>query len=159
MLHPATGVFDVVVVQPSAAGAFPEVAGVLTGRPIYTVYLNVGAPKEWLLQYCLPGQSEASQQVNSSVIQLGTPSPVKPPYPQLTLRIPVVLPEGTPHLFVHGFLDTNGEFKNLELVRDPKTGIGTYILSLLRRWQFRPATRDGRPVLVEILLAIPPDKT
>ena len=51
VLHPNNGVFDVVVVQSSGAEAFPEASAALSGRPIYTVYLQVGAPKEWIMQY------------------------------------------------------------------------------------------------------------
>ena len=50
----------------------------LSGRPVYTVYVPVGTGKGWVLQYCLP-KSEESRAETSKVVQMGTVTPVSAP--------------------------------------------------------------------------------
>ena len=159
MVHPVNNTFDVVVVQSSAAEAFPEGAGILTGKPVYTVYLQVGAPKEWLLEYTIPEVASDSPPGAGYVVRIENPAPLKAPYPLLTVVPPFTLEPRSSYLLVHGFLDIGGRFKQLTLLRqqDPRTG--ELVLPFLEKWEFRPATKDGRPILVEILLAIPPNQT
>ena len=38
----------------------------------------------------------------------------------------------------------------------PNAKIRELVLNELLKWQFRPAVRDGAPITVEVLLAIPP---
>src|SRR5207244_2170300 len=52
--HPTNGSFDVVIKQSATRDDLPDVGGLLTGTPVYTVYLHVGDHKEWLLEYCVP---------------------------------------------------------------------------------------------------------
>ena len=57
--HPADGNYDVVLMNSAGLDDLPEVAGLLTGNPVYTVYLRVGDRREWLLEYlaCRPMQA------------------------------------------------------------------------------------------------------
>jgi hypothetical protein len=41
-------------------------------------------------------------------------------------------------------------------MRAPNAKIRELVLNELLKWQFRPAVRDGVPITVEVLLAIPP---
>jgi hypothetical protein len=154
--HPSNAVFDVVVVQSSADGSLPESAGVLTGQPVYTVYLQVGAPRAWLLQYCIPKDIVPGPKVVGSTVYIGRPTPVKAPFPLVTVLPPVTLQPRARYIMVHGFVDKSGQFKDLTLLRAPSDQSSELLLPQLARWHFRPATRDGVPILVEILLAIPP---
>src|SRR5207248_11550049 len=52
--HPSNGNFDVVIMQSGPRADLPDLGGMLTGNPVYTVYLRVGDQKEWLLEYCVP---------------------------------------------------------------------------------------------------------
>jgi hypothetical protein len=153
-IHPTNGVFDIVVVQNSSSEAFPESTGVLSGRPIYTVFLQVGAPKDWILQYCIPKSTDLPMQ-NGPVVRLGNPAPVKAPYPLVTMRPPLVVRQGGSYLLIHGYVDEAGRFKDLNVVRGAAEPATKIVLTCLAHWEFRPATRDGVPVRVEILLAIP----
>ena len=158
VLHPSNGVFDVVVVQSSGAEAFPEATAALSGRPIYTVYLQVGAPKEWILQYCVPNKAAPIQTGN--FVSLGNPAPVGAPYPMVTIRPPEDWQHGSEYLLVHGFLDEAGRLRNMTVLSNhqptsPTTGA---ILEYLAYWEFRPALVDGQPVKVEVILAVPPDQ-
>jgi hypothetical protein len=153
MTHPVDGVFDVVV-QGGIEG-FPESAGALSGRPIYSVYLRVGGPKDWILQYCIPAGATPAPRPSGGVVRLdAAPPPVSAPYPHVTMR-PLVRRRPGTYMTVQGFINTEGRFENLRVlgVNDPQQS--AYVLSILERWEFRPAAQQGKPVRVEILLAIP----
>lgn len=157
ILHPAGGVFDVVVVQTSTPDAFSEGAEALSGRPIYTVYLEVGAPKEWILQYCVPNMTGPVQ--TGSLVSLGNSDPMSAPYPTVTVRPPEDWKHGEGYLLVHGFLDESGRLRDMKiLVSEDEQGPTTAaLLEYLPYWEFRPAVVDGHPVKVEVILAVPPD--
>jgi hypothetical protein len=154
--HPIHTAYDVVVVQSGADQAFEESAGALTGQPIYTVYLQVGAPRAWILQYCMPREVAQVPQVAGGAVNIGSPAPVKAPFPLVTVLPPATMLPRTSYIFVHGFVDASGQLKDLAIMRAPNARIRELILPELLQWQFRPAVRDGAPVTVEILLAIPP---
>jgi hypothetical protein len=158
VIHPSNGVFDVVVVQSSASETFPERADALSGRPIYTVYLQVGAPKEWILQYCVPNMAGPMQ--SGSIVTLGNPESVGAPYPTVTVRPPEDWSHGTDYLLVHGFLDESGRFREMKILQSsqPASPTSDALLQYLAYWEFRPALQDGRPVKVEVILAVPPDR-
>jgi hypothetical protein len=158
ILHPAGGTFDVVVVQTSSSETFPEGAEALSGRPIYTVYLQVGAPKEWIMQYCVPSMGRPVQA--GSLVSLGNPEPVAAPYPTVTVRPPEDWRHGSEYLLVHGFLDETGRLRDMKIVasQTPVAPTTDALLQYLPYWEFRPAVVDGRPVKVEVLLAVPPDR-
>ena len=152
--HPASGVFDVIV-ESADGDAFPESAGVLSGRPVYSAYLDVGAPREWVLQYCIPGGEAQTVEVAGGVVRLGSPAPLVAPYPRITFRPPVPRRPGVTYVMVHGFLEADGRFDGLRVLGIHGAEDGLSILPVLQQWELRPATQDGRPVRVEILLAIP----
>jgi hypothetical protein len=154
--HLSNAVFDVVVMQSSADQAFPDSAGALSGKPVYTVYLQVGAPKAWILQYCVPKQVSPEPQVSGNVVNIGSPAPLKAPFPLLTVLPPVTMLARTGYIIVHASLDTQGKFVDVEVLRAPNPRMKDLILPELAKWQFRPAVRDGVPIAVEVLLAIPP---
>ena len=158
ILHPAGGVFDVVVVQTSTSDSFSEGAQALSGRPIYTVYLEVGAPKEWILQYCVPNVTGPVQ--TGSLVSLGNPDPMSAPYPTVTVRPPEDWQHGSGYLLVHGFLDETGRLRDMKILASqyPQASTTDALLGYLPYWEFRPAVVDGRPVKVEVILAIPPDR-
>ena len=45
IVNPAGGVFDVVV-QSAGTEGFPESAGVLSGKPVYSAYVRVGGGRD-----------------------------------------------------------------------------------------------------------------
>lgn len=152
ILHPETGVFNVVVLQ--GFDSFPEAAGILHGRPIYSVYLKVGAPKEWIMQFCSPDSSVAQK---GAVVTLGNPAVLKAPFPRVTVLPPAGAVSLQRRLIVHGFLQDSGGFRGLDPVGAEGKEAFVTLLPFLKQWEFRPATRDGRPVEVEVLLVAPPE--
>jgi hypothetical protein len=142
------------VVQSSGLEGFPESAGVLSGKPIYSVYLAVGAAKDWILQYCIPAADDRSVVVSGPIIRLGTASAPTAPYPRVTLR-PEVRPRPGHYVMVHGFIDAEGRFQELRILGVTDAYETQVVLMVLGQWQFRPSMRDGQAVRVEMLLAIP----
>ncbi len=152
--HPINAVFDVVVIGSSPVDGMPESAGVLTGKPVYTVYLQVGTPKEWMLQYCVPHQAEEPR-ISGAVVTVGNPSPVYAPFPRVTVLPPRALLPADRRVSIHGFIDDKGHFQDLRVLGKDKAEFEGNLIPFLERWIFRPAVRDGVPVLVEILLIVP----
>jgi hypothetical protein len=141
--RPVDGRFNVVVMGSSPADSFPEIAGVLSGKIVYTVYLGINRSRDWILQYCLP-KSTAS----------GT-GKLDAPYPYLMFHPIFSLESDGDYLFVHGLITDSGAVEQLEVVGDAVVANKELLLSTIRHWGFRPATRGGTPTAVEMLLIIP----
>lgn len=56
---------------------------------------------------------------------------------------------------VHGFIGVNGRFQDLRVLGAGDPGESSHAIAVLEQWEFRPASRQGQPVHVEVLLAIP----
>jgi len=152
MIHPLSGVFDVVVVHSSSADALPEAKRLLNGTPIYSVYLKVGSAKEWMLQYC---EMRSGPRTTGRVVQLGIPSRLTSPYPKVTVLPPLALLSRPRRTILAGFLSNQGQFRDLKPVSAEDVEFHARIASFLSQWEFRPAMRAGKPVEIELLLVIP----
>ncbi len=130
------------------AEQYPEAAGLWGTRLAYTVYLHVGAPKSWILQYCLPPDAVAAN--NGVVAHLEAPWPYVVERPELA---PGDLDGDA--IMVHGFVNASGHFEKLNLVFPASFAQAKFVLDALERWQFRAATQNGLMTTVEVLLIIP----
>jgi hypothetical protein len=152
--YPKAGAFDVVVAHPSAPPDVTTGRFRLRGTPVYTVYLNVGTKPEWILRYCATNATEQPSQGNGNVVHLGNPAPIAPPYPQVTV-VPPRDGNRNKIAVLHGFVTNKGQFRALEAARAEDEALLRTLEPLLGQWLFRPATRDGVPIEVEILLLLP----
>lgn len=152
LVRPPTGTYEVAIVQSS--GVVPGSHGLLKGKPVYSVYIPVGTGKEWILQYCLP-EEEAHPAARSQVVQLGTITPITAPYAFSIIGPAIQFREGARYAFIHGFVNAAGRFEHLEEASDREIENIAAVLESLGQWEFRPATKDGVPAVVEILLCIP----
>jgi hypothetical protein len=146
---PKDGKFGVVVLGSTAADAYPDSVGLMTGKVVYTVYLKVGLRKSWILQYCLPGVVE--QQFRAG----GSATPLDAPWPFQILRPDLEIGSSIDALMVRGMINTEGHFEQLTLAMPSEFPQKELLLASLRKWEFRPAKRDQQPVAVEVLLIIP----
>jgi hypothetical protein len=135
LIRPPTGTYEVAIVQSS--GVVP-----------------VGTGKEWILQYCLP-EEDAHPAARSQVVQLGTITPITAPYAFSIIGPAIQFREGARYAFIHGFVNASGRFEHLEEASDREIENIAAVLESLGQWEFRPATKDGVPAVVEILLCIP----
>lgn len=141
---PRDGKFGVVVQGSADSTRYPESAGALTGKVVYTVYLRVGLRKNWILQYCLP----------KSAARLGS-TPVDAPWPFEMLRPDRWGSSDSDYVMVKGMLTSGGQFEQLAMVFPEDLETRDLLLSSLKGWAFRPASRDGEATAVEVLLIIP----
>lgn len=144
---PKDGKYAVVVMGSSQGVPYPESVGALTGKTVYTVYLNVGLHKRWVLQYCLTKEVEAT-------IPRGSSTPLEAPWPFLIFR-PDHLVQPSDYVILHGQIDKDGRFDQLAMVFPDQFEQKDLLMSSLKIWAFRPASRDRVPVPVEVLLIIP----
>jgi hypothetical protein len=141
-IHPASGVYDVVIVQSS--GAEPGDSRILKGAPVFVVYLDIGLPKMSMLQY-------ATAIPQGPVINLAETGALDAPYPKLTL-IPKTIQTLGESILIHGFVTAAGRLRDVSILGGADGA--SALLALLQDWIFRPARRGDRPVEVEILLTI-----
>jgi hypothetical protein len=144
---PKDGRFGVIVTGSSQSVPYPEVVGALTGKTVYTVYLNVGSRKKWILQYCLAPETLAA-------IPRGSSTALDAPWPFLIFR-PDHLVDPSDYVIVHGRIDKEGRFDQLAMVFPAGFDQKDLLMNSLNIWAFRPATRDRVPTPVEVLLIIP----
>lgn len=154
--RPDDGQFDAVVVQNTPTDQFPESRGLLTGRPIYSVYISLGTAKDWTLYFCVPG-SAPSRQKQTPVVTLEATAPVLAPYPTLLEKPAITLPSFFKYVLVHAIVNEEGRFQNLRVVRPTRPEADRALLAALANWEFRPASREGSKIAVEVLLHIPAD--
>ena len=152
LIRPTNGAYEVAIVQSS--GVVPGSSGLLKGKPVYSVYIPVGTGKEWILQYCVP-PDDTRPAARSQVVQLGSITPITAPYAFSIVGPAIQFRMGARYAFIHGFVNVSGRFEHLAEASDQEIeNIGT-VLESLGQWEFRPATKDGVPAMVEILLCIP----
>ncbi len=147
--QPRNGRFEVVVVGTSVSDEYPEAAKVWSGRMAYTVYLHVGASKNWILQYSLPAEAETASVA-------GDQPRLSAPWPYVILRPNLVTPN-TDGILIHGLLNAAGKLEKMALVFPTEFADAKFILDSLKQWDFRPAMKNGQAAAVEVLLIIPID--
>ncbi len=145
---PKDGHFGAVVVGDALEQAFPELAGAWSGRVAYTAYLHVGLAKSWIMQYSLPRDVEAAAG--------GTVSRLEAPWPYNIVR-PNLAPDSidADALMIRGFVNQSGRFEELSIAFPQSFSGAQFVITALQQWQFRPATQDGQPVKVEVMIIIP----
>lgn len=145
---PRDGRFGSVIVGDSLQDRYPEVADMWSGRLTYSAYLHVGLAKSWILQYSLPRSADASS--------AGTVARLDAPWPYSIVR-PNLDPGSidADALMIHGFVNQTGRFDTLTIVFPEGFPKAQFVLAALQKWQFRPASQDGQPARVEVLLIIP----
>jgi hypothetical protein len=155
LTYPRDGQFDIVVIQSGAPEAAGDLSKLLSGKPVHTVFLQVGGPREWILQYCVPEGAETGARQSGMVVSLGSPAPLKAPFVLEAHLPPGVTWHSKIHQVFHGILGPSGKLDQLRAVT--ANGSSGQLLEFLTRWTFRPATSGKETKLVEVLLIIPPD--
>ncbi len=145
---PRDGKFSMVMVGDSSLDAYPEAANTWNGRLAYTVYLHVGQPRSWILQYSLPRSAQAGG--SGAIPRVDAPWPIDMLIPNIedfSAQADAVV--------LHGFLNPEGHFEQLNVVFPPRFSRSAFLLEALKEWLFRPAIQNGQPTTLEILLVIP----
>lgn len=159
VVHPEDGQFDLLVTQTSLSDVFADARGLLRGARIETVYIQVGTSKEWILQYCESSEASGSRKdsgQNGVFVIDESPSSLDAPFPSITVRPPSPVMPKAAYVVVHGFINPSGEFEDLEVVGSRFSSLLPMLKPSLSKWRFRPASRNGKAIQVEVLLLIPP---
>lgn len=143
------GKFGAVVLGSSAAAPYVESIGALSGKLVYSAFVGVGLRKKWILQYSLPKGEE------QKTSDKGRTEALEAPWPYHIVRPDQIGAADSNYVIVRGALTAEGHFDHLVLLFPTKLQNADLLMLALKRWLFRPATRDGAPTEVEILLIIP----
>ena len=152
-IYPKDGNYDVVVLEATLPDEFPRPERFLSGRPIYTVYLNTGWGRDWILQYCEP--KKPSSGGGGMVVSLGKVEKLSSPYIQTAIVPPDGMVSGDGYLLFSGKITKDGKFSEVKpagrLAEDHLR-----MIQYLSRWTFRAPRRGAQPVDVEVVLVVPP---
>ncbi|MGH9783787.1 MAG: energy transducer TonB [Terriglobia bacterium] len=154
---PATPRSGIVVSTGPVGGGGLGVYGVLRGGRISTTYLAM-PHKNWILQYSpLPEASSAPQRAPAQAV-VTVRDNLTPPWPEkkFDFRRPPIPPErSTRMIILHGRIREDGTVEELKVHQGVQTDADQIAMAAFRQWIFRPATRGGKPIPVEILVGIP----
>lgn len=134
------------------------VYGVLHCGKIYTAFLQMPG-KAWTLQFCQSGGSaKAGTQTNSAVVHMEqgiTPPDAEDRYD--FKRLP--LPEDKVHklIVLKGTLLEDGTLEGLQVHQGLLPLMDEAARLAFSKWKFKPATRGGKAIPVDILVGIPSD--
>jgi len=154
----AKGNLGIIIVRQSSQDPAIDVDGVLSGQPVYTVYFEVpGAPRKWVLHYCVPGSGASKSFVrDGDSVRVLPKRSVQPPFPLDRLSVDLNGYRGEiPRLMIYALVNERGETENIRLVRGTGQDIDARAVAVLSKWTFRPARRNDLPVAVEALFGIP----
>jgi len=142
--------------------SMPEADGVLSGNPVYTVYVDVpGFRKKWILQVCMPRNEPGALELEDGGVlrvlarkQLDPPFAVRRSSPEIDVSDidPLALP---PRIVVYFRVDPEGRMIERRIVAGLNEQMDNRVLASLEDWEFHPAFHDGEPVAVEALFGIP----
>ena len=137
-----------------------SVYGALRCGKIYTVFLPA-AGKGWTLQYCqslAPGQAPPPARVTTSVVHME--EPIVPPEADARFDFKrTALPFEKLHKYVvlKGRIDEEGKVADLTVYQGLSPEMDAAARQAFSQWTFRPATKSGKAVSVDVLVGIPSD--
>jgi hypothetical protein len=156
---PQTG-YGITIVASGSSGGLKDF-GVFRNETSYTVYLDmadVGAfGANWTLQYA----QDLRPASNSSTADPPIRGALLPPYAKLK-SIPRFSPVAARQgrggtIVVSGVINTEGKFRDLQIMQSPDPGLNQPLLDSLGRWTFQSAEINGTRVPVKVLLGVPVD--
>jgi hypothetical protein len=140
-------------------GGGSNVYGELPCGKIYTVFLPTGG-KQWSLQYCQKSETPAATENHGRSTVVHAELPILPPEAKESYefqRLP--LPSEKAHKFIilRGAISDDGTVEHVEVHQGLYPPMDAAARLAFSQWKFKPAMRSGKPVRVEILVAIPGD--
>ena len=148
-----------VVSAGSTGGGGLDAYGALKCARIYTIFLPMPGAS-WTMQYCRPANSTATPKPEAPTTVVHLEPGLVPPDPDTDSRFDFkrlpVPPEKSQKLIVlKGMLETDGTVGGLTVYQSIVPAMDEAARIAFSRWKFRPASLEGQPVAVEILVGIP----
>jgi Gram-negative bacterial TonB protein C-terminal len=136
-----------------------NIYGALNCGKIYTVFLQMPG-KAWTLQYCISADSREKRPSQTSTAIVHMEQGITPPDAESRFdfkRLP--LPEDKVHklIVLRGSLGEDGAVENLQVLQGLLPIMDEAARLAFNQWKFKPATRGGRAIPVDILVGIPSD--
>jgi hypothetical protein len=153
--YPENGSFDVVVVGTGSPAGLPAAESLLSGRPIYTAYIQVGTSREWILQFCVASPARKASMPAGMVVNLGAEARLEPPYVQFAQLPAFPGSKEQKYLAIRFNITSDGAVKDPRPVSGVSSG-DSGLVSMLASWEFRPAAREGENLPIEAVLIVPP---
>lgn len=151
----------VVISSGPVGGGGLNVYGALKCGKIYSVFLPM-PNRNWSMQYCDSSAKPASVSYGGYTTVLRIESPLVPPDVDLThrfdfKRVPVSIDKAHRSIILKGTIAIDGTVQHLVVYQGLQPKMDEAARLAFSRWRFKPATRDGKPVAVEVLVGIPPE--
>jgi len=137
-----------------------NVYGALRCGKIYTVFLPAPG-KMWTLQYCessAAGQAAPPKQVYSSVVHME--ESVVPPEAEDRFdfkRTPLPFEKLHKFVILKGRIGEDGKVADLKVYQGLSDEMDAAARQAFSQWTFRPATKGGKAISVDVLVGVPSD--
>ena len=148
-----------VVSAGSTGGGGLDAYGALKCARIYTIFLPMPGAS-WTMQYCQQANSIVKPNPDAPTTVVHLEPGLVPPDPDTDSRFDFkrlpVPPEKSQKLIVlKGMLEKDGTVGGLAVYQSIVPAMDEAARIAFSRWKFRPASLEGKPVAVEILVGIP----
>jgi TonB family protein len=127
------------------------------GNKVYTSYLPM-KNKDWVLEYTLVTDGNSPSETRQGGMVVALQDSLAPPWPEKKFDFyrPAIAQEKISRTIVlHGKLGEDGLVNDLKVLQSVQEDVDRLALAAFSQWKFRPATRGGKPVGVEIMVGIP----
>lgn len=148
----AGGSYGLTIVTTGNSGGGVGDFGIFRNEAVFTVYMDSAETADdpaphWALQYAVLNPAGAALQDLLPPVPLKKRTPVWPP-DQLARF-------AGQQIAVYAVIDEEGKIRHFKVLQSPNYRLGEIILTVLDQWTFRPATMNGKPVAVKVVLGIP----
>ena len=140
-------------------GGGSNVYGKLPCGKIYTVFLPTGG-KKWSLQFCekIGEQRALENRGRTTTTVMHTELPLIPPEAKESYdfkRLPLPPEKAGKSIILRGAISEDGNVEEVDIHQGLLPAMDAAARLAFSQWKFKPAMRSGKPVRVEILVAIP----
>jgi Gram-negative bacterial TonB protein C-terminal len=139
-----------------------NVYGALKCGKIYSIFLPMPG-RNWSMQYCDSSGDAKTVSSGGYTAVLHLENPLLPPDVDLShrfdfKRVPVPVEKAHRSIVLKGILGVDGTVQHVVVYQGVTEKMDEAARLAFSRWRFKPAMRNGKPVEVQILVGIPPEK-
>lgn len=153
----------VISAGPNGGGGL-DVYGALACGKVYSIFLPMPG-KNWALQYCehASGAPTSPEPAKAGVVRME--AGIVPPSPEQQFdfhRVPVPDSDSDKLIILRGRITQDGSVNGVTVFRGVLAAMDAAAAQAFGNWKFKPATRAGAPIDVDVLVGIParpPNKT
>jgi hypothetical protein len=139
-----------VPLRPASRTIPHRIEALFLGRDVYTMVIPIeniaGYTGDWIIWFAEREQKPGGSPTVLAPVPLRKFESVDPVPPGARTEIRVQL---------QAVINKEGKFDRVLLLRDLSPALESSVLKDLKSWEFKPATRDGVPVEIDVVLEIP----